>query len=60
MTTATCRQPLPDVQSTVDTRKIAIDRVGVKGITLPMTVKSVAGSAHRRHRQYVRGASRRA
>ena len=44
MTTATCRQPLPDVQSTVDTRKIAIDRVGVKGITLPMTVKSVAGA----------------
>ena len=44
MTTVTCRQPLPDVQSTVDTRKIAIDRVGVKGITLPMTVKSVAGA----------------
>lgn len=44
MTTATCKQPLPDVQSTIDTRKIAIDRVGVRGITVPMTVRSVSGA----------------
>lgn len=43
MTTASCRQPLPDVQSSVDTRKIAIDRVGVRGLTVPMTVRSVTG-----------------
>jgi len=34
---------IPDVQSTVDTRKIAIQRVGVKGVRYPMTVKTASG-----------------
>jgi GTP cyclohydrolase I len=35
---------IPDVQSTVDTRRIAIQRVGVKGVRYPITVKSGAGA----------------
>lgn len=31
---------IPDVQSTVDTRRIAIQRVGVKGVRYPITVKT--------------------
>ncbi|MBO5659171.1 MAG: GTP cyclohydrolase I FolE2 [Duodenibacillus sp.] len=34
---------LPDVQSSPDTRCIAIDRVGVRGITIPITVQSING-----------------
>jgi GTP cyclohydrolase IB len=31
---------IPDVQSTLDTRRIAIQRVGVKGVRYPITVKT--------------------
>lgn len=34
---------IPDVQSTVDTRRIAIQRVGVKGVRYPITVKTGKG-----------------
>lgn len=34
---------LPDVQNLHDSRHIAIDRVGVRGVTLPVTVQSVNG-----------------
>jgi GTP cyclohydrolase I len=34
---------IPDVQSTPDTRHIAIQRVGVKGVRYPMTVKTASG-----------------
>lgn len=34
---------IPDVQSTPDTRHIAIQRVGVKGVRYPLTVKTAAG-----------------
>lgn len=35
---------IPDVQSTPDTRRIAIQRVGVKGVRYPVTIKSTAGA----------------
>jgi GTP cyclohydrolase I len=35
---------IPDVQSTVDTRRIAIQRVGVKGVRYPISVKTSAGA----------------
>lgn len=34
---------IPDVQSSVDTRRIAIARVGVKGVRYPITVKTASG-----------------
>ncbi|NMM37598.1 MAG: GTP cyclohydrolase I FolE2 [Glaciimonas sp.] len=34
---------IPDVQSTPDTRQIAIQRVGVKGVRYPVAVKTSAG-----------------
>jgi len=34
---------IPDVQSTPDTRHIAIQRVGVKGVRYPLTVRTAAG-----------------
>jgi GTP cyclohydrolase I len=34
---------IPDVQSTVDTRRISIKRVGVKGVRYPVTVKTPSG-----------------
>lgn len=34
---------MPDVQSSVDTRQIPIQRVGVKGVRHPLTVKTAAG-----------------
>jgi len=34
---------IPDVQSTVDTRRIPIQRVGVKGVRYPLTVKTGSG-----------------
>ena len=34
---------IPDVQSTIDTRRIAIQRVGVKGVRYPITVKTGKG-----------------
>jgi len=36
-------QPIADVQSTADTRKLAIDRVGIKSIRHPMTIRERAG-----------------
>ncbi|MDO4937167.1 MAG: GTP cyclohydrolase FolE2 [Sutterellaceae bacterium] len=38
-----CTTCLPDVQNLADGRNIAIDRVGVRGLTVPMTVASVNG-----------------
>ena len=35
---------IPDVQSTPDTRRIAIQRVGVKGVRYPLTVRTAAGT----------------
>jgi GTP cyclohydrolase I len=35
---------IPDVQSTVDTRHLAIQRVGVKGVRYPMAIKTAAGA----------------
>jgi GTP cyclohydrolase IB len=37
------RLPIPDVQSSEDTRKIAIDRVGIKDIRHPVKIKERAG-----------------
>ncbi|RDU98959.1 GTP cyclohydrolase FolE2 [Trinickia dinghuensis] len=34
---------MPDVQSTVDTRQIPIQRVGVKGVRHPLTVRNASG-----------------
>ena len=34
---------IPDVQSTPDTRRIAIQRVGVKGVRYPIAIKTSAG-----------------
>ncbi|WP_353155469.1 GTP cyclohydrolase FolE2 [Herminiimonas fonticola] len=34
---------IPDVQSTPDTRNIVIQRVGVKGVRYPITVKTLSG-----------------
>lgn len=34
---------IPDVQSTLDTRRIAIQRVGVKGVKHPFSVKTASG-----------------
>ena len=34
---------LPDVQSSTDPRNIAIEYVGVRGVELPVTVKSAGG-----------------
>lgn len=34
---------IPDVQSTPDTRRIAIQRVGVKGVRYPITAKTLSG-----------------
>ncbi len=36
---------MPDVQSTVDTRQIAIQRVGVKAVRHPLTVRTPRGDA---------------
>ena len=35
--------PMPDVQSSVDTRHISIDRVGIKGIRHPVRIQSLSG-----------------
>jgi GTP cyclohydrolase I len=34
---------IPDVQSTIDTRHLSIQRVGVKGVRYPITVKTASG-----------------
>ena len=31
---------IPDVQSSVDTRRLSIQRVGVKGVCYPITIRS--------------------
>ena len=36
---------MPDVQSTVDTRQIPIQRVGVKGVRHPLMVRTPSGDA---------------
>ncbi|MBV7435579.1 GTP cyclohydrolase FolE2 [Cardiobacteriaceae bacterium TAE3-ERU3] len=38
--------PIPDVQGSPDTRKIAITRVGVSDITIPLSVQSESGIQH--------------
>lgn len=38
-----CTNCLPDVQNLTDGRNIPIDRVGVRGLTVPMTIESIAG-----------------
>lgn len=38
------KNTLPDVQSAHDGRNIAIDRVGVRGITVPITVETAQGT----------------
>ncbi|KIF81212.1 GTP cyclohydrolase FolE2 [Noviherbaspirillum autotrophicum] len=35
---------IPDVQSTVDTRRLSIQRVGVKGVRYPVTIKTRNGA----------------
>jgi GTP cyclohydrolase I len=35
---------IPDVQSSLDTRRLAIQRVGVKGVRYPITVKTSSGA----------------
>jgi GTP cyclohydrolase I len=35
---------IPDVQSTIDTRRLAIQRVGVKGVRYPITLKTGNGT----------------
>ncbi|HJV73402.1 MAG TPA: GTP cyclohydrolase, FolE2/MptA family, partial [Noviherbaspirillum sp.] len=35
---------IPDVQSTVDTRRLSIQRVGVKGVRYPITIKTSSGT----------------
>jgi GTP cyclohydrolase I len=35
---------MPDIQSTPDTRKIAISRVGVKGVRYPLKIKTTTGT----------------
>ena len=37
---------LPDVQSTQDGRNIAIDRVGVRGVSLPIVIEGKNGPQH--------------
>lgn len=37
--------PIPDVQSTVDTRQLAIQRVGVKDVRYPVQIKTGTGQA---------------
>ncbi|MFW5969559.1 MAG: GTP cyclohydrolase, FolE2/MptA family, partial [Halofilum sp. (in: g-proteobacteria)] len=36
---------IPDIQGTADTRRIAIDQVGIKDIRYPITVRDRAGEA---------------
>ena len=38
------KNTLPDIQSARDGRNIAIDRVGVRGITVPITVETAQGT----------------
>ena len=35
---------IPDVQSTVDTRRLSIQRVGVKGVRYPITIRTTSGT----------------
>ncbi len=38
---------LPDVQAIVDTRSLAIDRVGVKSVMYPMSIRTASGQTQR-------------
>ena len=40
------KNTLPDVQSSQDVRNIAIDRVGVRGVTLPIVIEGRDGPQH--------------
>ena len=35
---------LPDVQNLMDGRNIPIDRVGIRGLTVPLQVQSIKGT----------------
>ena len=35
---------LPDVQNLMDGRNIPIDRVGIRGLTVPLQVQSIKGA----------------
>jgi len=37
---------IPDVQASIDTRRIAIQRVGVKGVRYPIVVQTASGPQH--------------
>ena len=39
------RAGLPDIQSLIDSRSVAIDEVGIKGVRYPMAVLAVLGVA---------------
>ncbi len=43
MSTITAQHPIEDVQNTVDTRHLAIDKVGIKAIRHPVIVKDKSG-----------------
>ena len=42
-TNAHTHNAMPDVQASLDRRRIAIDRVGVKGVTYPMRLRTPDG-----------------
>ena len=39
------RLPLPDIQASMDTRRLAIQQVGVRGMRVPVQIRSVDGSS---------------
>jgi GTP cyclohydrolase FolE2 len=39
---------IPDVQSTPDTRRLTIDRVGIRGLRYPMQFVDLTGTCSRR------------
>ncbi len=43
MTKAPTTSPMPDVQAATDTRRLSIDRVGVRGVTYPITLRTREG-----------------
>ena len=45
--TATADSPMPDVQAETDRRRIAIDQVGVKDVTYPITLHTPCGGSQR-------------
>ena len=47
------RLPLPDIQSTADTRQLPIARVGVRSVRLPLSVQSSDDTTVARDEKYV-------